>query len=295
MPAAPSKSCACTHPRMSSRGKISRDLIDSKTGAKRRRSLPAATGRSPRMFIAESGKSCSTTLCKQTGLSDTLPVSAGDVVLLTTKDDGVTVNTLDGAYLGTLQRRLGRRLNRLMSGGNRYEAAVVGLEEAGLSVILRETGQAPALRHVVSFPSQTSESHQLSPIAEPDQIVPSPDEESDQVPSDAIDADDIADSVENAVLNMHGRHFRRISGHGRCSNFGHRRRCDRLVARNPALSRRRGVGLADLPGAWYGHPCPAPRARASRLTASLDRNGRTRLSWCGMPIGTTNTVSWPAA
>ena len=167
------------------------------------RSLPAATGRSPRMFIAESGKSCSTTLCKQTGLSDTPPVSAGDVVLLTTKDDGVTVNTLDGAYLGTLQRRLGRRLNRLMSGGNRYEAAVVGLEEAGLSIILRETGQAPALRHVVSFPSQASESHQLNPIAEPDQIVPSLDEESDQVPSDAIDADDISDSVENAVLNMH--------------------------------------------------------------------------------------------
>lgn len=166
------------------------------------RSLPAVTGRSPRMFIAESGKSCTTTLCEQTGLSDIPAISAGDVVLLTTKNDGVTVSALDGSYLGTLQRRLGRRLNRLMAGGNRYEAAVVGLEDAGLSVILRETVQDPALRHVVSFPAQASESHQLNPMTQPDQIAPSPDEESDQVASDAIDADDAADSAEDAVLNM---------------------------------------------------------------------------------------------
>jgi hypothetical protein len=81
------------------------------------------------MFIAESGKSCNTTLYQLAGPSEIAPVSAGDVVLLTAKNDGVTVNTLDGHYLGALQRRLGRRANQLMTGGNRYEAAVVGIEK----------------------------------------------------------------------------------------------------------------------------------------------------------------------
>ena len=166
------------------------------------RSQPVATGKSPRMFIAESGKSCTTTLYQLAGPSEIAPVSAGDVVLLTAKNDGVTVNTLDGHYLGALQRRLGRRVNKLMTGGNRYEAAVVGIEENGLSVILRETVQAPALRHVVSFPAQVSEPHRPNPITERDQYVSPPNDEPDQVPVDATDSDDAMDPAEAAVLDI---------------------------------------------------------------------------------------------
>ena len=154
------------------------------------------------MFIAESGKSCTTTLYQLAGPSEIAPVSAGDVVLLTAKNDGVTVNTLDGQYLGALQRRLGRRVNQLMTGGNRYEAAVVGIEENGLSVILRETVQAPALRHVVSFPAQVSEPHRPNPITERDQYVSPPNDEPDQVPVDATDSDDAMDPAEAAVLDI---------------------------------------------------------------------------------------------
>ena len=131
------------------------DQLQSQLGVSR--SQTAVAGKSPGMFIAESGKSCTTALCRLAGAPQTLPVSAGDVVALHVRNDGITVDTLDGQYLGTLQRRLGRRVNRLMAGGNRYEAAVVGVEPDGLSVILRETGQAPAMRHVVSFPAQVSE------------------------------------------------------------------------------------------------------------------------------------------
>ena len=166
------------------------------------RSQPALPGQSPGMFIAESGKSCTTMLCRQAMSPEPPRVSAGDVVALDARNDGIAVNTLDGQYLGTLQRRLGRRVNRLMAGGNRYEAAVVGIEADGLSVILRETAQAPALRHVVSFPAQVSEPHRSYTVAELDEFMPQVDEDTEQVPLDAAESDESLDVTETPVMDM---------------------------------------------------------------------------------------------
>ena len=140
------------------------DQLQSGSGEVRSQSTVAE--KSPGIFIADSGKSCTTTLCRQAGPSQSAPVGAGDIIALDARNDGITVNTLDGQYLGTLQRRLGRRVSRLIAGGNRYEAAVVGVEPNGLSVILRETVQAPSLRHVVSFPAQVSETRRSEPTVE---------------------------------------------------------------------------------------------------------------------------------
>ena len=166
------------------------------------RSQPAAAGKSPGMFIAESGKSCTTALCRTAGPPEDAPVSAGDVVVLKPQNDGIIVNALDGQYLGALQRRLGRRVNKLMAGGNRYDAAVVGIERDGLSVILHETGQAPSLRHVISFPAQVIEPPRPEPAVPHDDFMPAPNEDSDPAPVDAIDPDDAIDSAETAVMDM---------------------------------------------------------------------------------------------
>ena len=176
------------------------DQLQSRSGEAR--SQPAVAGKSPGMFIAESGKSCTTALCRLAGAPQTLPVSAGDVVALHARNDGITVNTPDGLYLGTLQRRLGRRVNRLIAGGNRYEAAVVGVDPDGLSVILRETGQAPALRHVVSFPAQVSEPHRIEPMVESDEFMPSPPGDPDLGTIDADDTDVAAEPAETAVMEI---------------------------------------------------------------------------------------------
>ena len=123
--------------------------------------------------------------------------------MLRSQNDGIIVNTLGGQYLGTLQRRLGRRVNRLIAGGNRYEAAVVGIEPDGLSVILRETGQAPALRHVISFPAQVGETHRPDPMADRDEFMPPPNEDPEPAPvDDAADPDDTLDPTETAVMDM---------------------------------------------------------------------------------------------
>ena len=166
------------------------------------RAQPAVTGKSPGMFIAESGKSCTTLLCRQAVSPESASVSAGDVVLLSALNDGIAVNTLDGQNLGTLPRRLGRRLNKLMAGGNRYEAAVVGFESDRLSIILQETSQAPALRHVVSFPAQVSELNRPVAAAAPDDFLPPPDDDSDQAQVDGTDSDGALDPAESAVMEM---------------------------------------------------------------------------------------------
>ena len=170
------------------------DQLQSQPGESR--SQTAVAGKFPGMFIAESGKSCTTTLCRPACAPQAMPVSAGDVVVLDARNDGITVNTLDGQYLGTLQRRLGRRVNRLMAGGNQYDAAVVGVEPDGLSVILRETGQAPALRHVVSFPAQVTEPHRIEPMVDSDEFAPPPNEDVDPPPDEATDP------AETAVMEM---------------------------------------------------------------------------------------------
>lgn len=176
------------------------DQLQSGSGEARSRSTMAE--KSPGIFIAESGKSCTTTLCRQAGPSHSAPVSAGDVVALDARNDGITVNTLDGQYLGTLQRRLGRRVNRLVAGGNRYEAAVVGVEPNGVSVILRETGQAPALRHVVSFPAQVSETHRSEEMVEPGELMPPSVDDTESGQVDVVDPEDTVDLTEDAVLQM---------------------------------------------------------------------------------------------
>ena len=149
----------------------------------------------PRMFIAESGKSCTTFLRKQTGSAALTTVSAGDVVSLHPRDEGVAVTAGDGSYLGAIERRLGRRLYKLMVGGNQYAAAVVGVEVDGLSIMLRETSQHPALRHVVSFPSTP-----YNALRQPDAAFdsPMPETESDEADAGMEDSGDVVEGAAAA-------------------------------------------------------------------------------------------------
>lgn len=162
----------------------------------------SVAGNAPGMFIAESGKSCTTTLMGAGDSAAMAAIGAGDAVALTANGDGVAVATLDGRNLGTLQRRLGRRLNKLMAGGNSYAAAVVGSRPGGVSIMIRETAQAAALRHVISFPADAEGRVRLSmpaAVARPTVSRASePDAEAD-VMSDADGSDE-----ERAFMELAG-------------------------------------------------------------------------------------------
>ena len=121
------------------------------SGAPRQTAAGNPVGPSP-VFIAEGGKSCTTVLRRTGDAPAPDDVGAGDAVSLSIAGDSLIAETGDGRRLGAVEPRLARRLRKLMDGGNRYGAAVVGVSGAGVSIIIRETEQHPSLRNVVSFP-----------------------------------------------------------------------------------------------------------------------------------------------
>ncbi len=121
-------------------------------GAFRPSSPSGSTGLSP-FFIEDGGKSCTTTLRHHGDGASLAALSAGDSVAMSLAGDSVVLITGDGERLGRLEPRLGRRLRKLIAGGNRYAAAIVGINGSEVSVIIREYRQHPSLRHVVSFPA----------------------------------------------------------------------------------------------------------------------------------------------
>ncbi|MXZ92267.1 MAG: tetratricopeptide repeat protein [Chloroflexi bacterium] len=121
-------------------------------GAARPSPPSGSTGLSP-FFIEDGGKSCTTTLRLPGDSAALAALSAGDSATLSLVGDSVVVTNCDGGRLGSLEPRLGRRLRKLIAGGNRYTAAIVGVNGSGVSVIIRESRQHPSLRNVVSFPA----------------------------------------------------------------------------------------------------------------------------------------------
>lgn len=106
------------------------------------------------LFIGESGKSA-TTLLRRTPRRLSLPlISPGDPVSLRLEHHALNVYADDGKYLGQVDPRLGHRLSRLMEGGNTYEAAVIGVNGEGITVVIHETHRDRSLQHVASFPTR---------------------------------------------------------------------------------------------------------------------------------------------
>ena len=59
-----------------------------------------------------------------------------------------------GEDIGQVEPRLANRLINFMEGGNRYAAAILGLENGHVRLIIREEYQHPNMFGKVSFPSQ---------------------------------------------------------------------------------------------------------------------------------------------
>lgn len=109
----------------------------------------------PRLFIAETGKTTVLSL-QALGKREVLAkVTAGEQVVLKVEDKQLHVTTLDEEYIGLVEPRVGMRLVKLMSGGNRYEAAITSASDHQVKVIIREAYQAPELVGRLSFLSRS--------------------------------------------------------------------------------------------------------------------------------------------
>lgn len=112
---------------------------------------------SSHLFIEETGKADVADLYRLAPRKVLVKIAAGDPVHLEAKGQSLTVESVDGEYIGEVEPRLGLRLIKLMQGGNRYTAAIVGVGEKGGKVMIKEVFQHPSQAGRPSFPARAAD------------------------------------------------------------------------------------------------------------------------------------------
>ena len=112
------------------------------------------SGGVPQLFIEESGKSGITVLQKAATGPIVASIGPGEPLTLAVDKNSIVVSIREDEYLGRVEPKLASRLIRLMNGGNRYQAAVIGVKEQGITIIIRETYRHSSLHDVCAFPSK---------------------------------------------------------------------------------------------------------------------------------------------
>ena len=118
-------------------------------------------GSAPQLFIEESGKSGTTLLQKVATGQVVARIAPSEPTDLVVESDVIKVYTRDNEYLGQVEPKLGRRLIRLMLGGNKYDAAIIAVNNQGISIIIREIYRHRSLHDVCSFPTRTKEENRV--------------------------------------------------------------------------------------------------------------------------------------
>jgi tetratricopeptide (TPR) repeat protein len=112
---------------------------------------------SPHLFIEETGKTEVTNLHHLASHEVLAKMSAGDPVNLKPRGQRLTVESIDGEYIGEIEPKLGLRLIKLMEGGNKYSAAIARLAEDRGKVMIKEVYQHPSQAGRPSFPARVTD------------------------------------------------------------------------------------------------------------------------------------------
>lgn len=135
---------------------IARKNLARLDAVKARRGRCEARNLNPSLFIAESGKT-GIVMLNNVSAERRVGLTAGDSVNLKLQGSSILVETPEGEALGEIEPKLGLRLSRLIEGGNRYVAAVAGLSDGEVRVIIREIYQHPSQQGKPSFPALTGD------------------------------------------------------------------------------------------------------------------------------------------
>lgn len=111
----------------------------------------------PRTFIEETGKAGVARLDQPAPREILVKMSAGDIVQLKLKKQRLIVENEDGEYLGQVETRISTRLSKLMKGGNKYSAAIAGISDSAVKIIITETYQHPKQLGRPSFPAKLND------------------------------------------------------------------------------------------------------------------------------------------
>lgn len=104
------------------------------------------------LFIEEMGKTGVTTL-QQVNVKMLATLSAGDEIAIKPIGSRLALETMAGDYISDIEPKLAMRLSKLIDGGNKYAAAVAGIKDQSVRVIIKETFQHPNQAGRLSFPA----------------------------------------------------------------------------------------------------------------------------------------------
>ena len=96
------------------------------------------------LFITEMGKAGVVNLYNVASSDVLAKMGFGDQVHLEARGQRLVVKSEGEEYLGEVEPRQGLRLIKLMLGGNRYDAAILNVEEDKVQVIIKEVYQHPS-------------------------------------------------------------------------------------------------------------------------------------------------------
>jgi tetratricopeptide (TPR) repeat protein len=156
------------------------------TKGKRQEKAPAT------VFIEEMGKTGRARLLNVGGPRVLAPLSPGDAVELTADGDEL-VARVGTATVGTVEPRIASRLLKLISSGNRYEAAITTIHEASaeLTVIIREVFTHPSNFGKVSFPMATAGGSGVRPYMKGSALRYDDEDEQEEVDEDAEEVEEL--------------------------------------------------------------------------------------------------------
>jgi hypothetical protein len=110
----------------------------------------------PHMFIEETGKTGVTTLLRP-NMEVAARMTAGDQVDLARDNGTLVIKSIQGEFIGEVEPRLAQRLSKLIDSGNQYVAAISGLADDDIRVLIRETFQHASQAGKLSFPPAATE------------------------------------------------------------------------------------------------------------------------------------------
>jgi tetratricopeptide (TPR) repeat protein len=121
-------------------------------GEEKRKADPTRSKTQTRLFIEDMGKTGILRLVNPAPLNVLARYSPGAEAELREQEGLLAVHARDGALLGFLEPKVGRRLIELIRGGNEYVVAIVTNDQANPRVAVREVAQGPENAHRISFP-----------------------------------------------------------------------------------------------------------------------------------------------
>ena len=144
------------------------------------------------VFIEEMGKTGRARLINLGGPRVLAPLSPGDAVELVVEGEELMAR-VGTATVGSVEPRVAARLMKLIATGNRYEAAITAIHEAGsdLVIIIREVFTHPANFGKVSFPMTTAGGGGVRPYMKGSALRYDDDDEAEEIDEDSEEVEEL--------------------------------------------------------------------------------------------------------